>query len=479
MNRFSRRGMGSLMFGVVLLDFLCFQLSLVIGYWLWIAYPWHGNYQSFAAFALILWILPPTAVFVFKAVGLYKPEMGVMGVQEQSLIFNGVWLVYVMIFAMSFFYRGVSFSRLATFYSFFISLILISFERYLIRQCFEWLYQKEIGVRYAVIYGAGHQGQRLERWIRQSPKLGIRVAGFLDDDTDRLTKKPEALPLLGGIAEIGRIAAEQKASLLFVAHRGLEETRILDIFQHCREHGIECWVIPSLYRFHVERIRFMNIGGIPLVGFSESFSWRSYFFIKRILDVILSAGFFVFLLPVALAITLLIRMTSKDQDVFFKQVRVGLRGKPFTMYKFRTLSKNYSQSGISPELGAEAGSITPFAAFLRRSGLDEIPQLWNVLKGDMSLIGPRPEMPFITEHYGPLEKERLTIRPGITGLWQISDDRKRLMIHENMDYDLYYVENLSFSLDLAIMLKTVLIIVRRMFAVKDPVRQKSEGTTNV
>jgi len=100
------------------------------------------------------------------------------------------------------------------------------------------------------------------------------------------------------------------------------------------------------------------------------------------------------------------------------------------------------------------------------SGLDEIPQLFNVLKGEMSLVGPRPEMPFLVEKYGPLEKERLTVQPGITGLWQISEDRKRLLIHENMDYDLYYMENMGFNLDLAILLKTFFAVFKRIYPAK-------------
>jgi lipopolysaccharide/colanic/teichoic acid biosynthesis glycosyltransferase len=124
-----------------------------------------------------------------------------------------------------------------------------------------------------------------------------------------------------------------------------------------------------------------------------------------------------------------------------------------------------NKANISPELlaASPATPLHPFQRFLRRSGLDEIPQIINVLKGDMSMIGPRPEMPFIVKGYGSLERERLTVKPGITGLWQISEDRKRLLIHENMDYDLYYIEHLSFNLDLAILMQTVFVVLKRLF----------------
>lgn len=127
---------------VLLFDFLMFQASLAIGYLLWVRIPWHGNWQYFDEFSVVLWILPPLAIIVFKAIGLYKPEMGVIGVQEQTLIFKAIWITYFVILAFSFFYREIQFSRLATLYSMFISIILVSFERFFIRQAFIWLHKK-------------------------------------------------------------------------------------------------------------------------------------------------------------------------------------------------------------------------------------------------------------------------------------------------------------------------------------------------
>ena len=445
---------------VSLLDFLSFNASLLIGYWLWIAFRWHGNFQPFSVYSMILWILPPVGLIVFKAVGLYKPEMGVIGVQEQSLIFKAIWITYLIIFALSFFYRGVSFSRLATFYSIFISLFFISIERFLIRRFFEWLNRKGIAVRHAVIYGAGYHGQRLERWIRQSPQLGIRVIGFLDDAVDRLVKKPVAPPWIGYLADLQKIAAKKNLEMVFVAHPKLEENKVVEIFQLCRDLRLECWAIPSLYQFYVERAQFQNIGGIPLVGFREGFGRRSYVAVKRVLDVGIASVMLILTLPLWLFLSAALWITS-GPPIFFHQIRIGKNNKRFVLYKFRTLRSGTRKDEISPELRKEKKMTTPFAAFLRRSGLDELPQLINVLRGDMSLVGPRPEMPFIVDKYGSIERERLTVKPGLTGLWQISEDRKRLLIHENMDYDLYYVENMGFNLDLAICVKTFWTVLKR------------------
>ncbi len=444
------------------LDFLCFQAALLVGFWLWISFPWHGNYQYFSDYSLILWILPPIAIVVFNAVGLYEPEMGVIGVQEQSLIFKAVWIVYFIVFAASFFYREVSFSRLATFYSIFIALFFLSLARLFIRALFSWLNRKGIASRYAFIFGAGYHGQRLERWIRQSPQLGIQVVGFLDNDVEKLTKKPEAPAYLGPLSDLKSLAEANKISLLFIAHRQLNEEQIVDIFQRCRDLGIQCWAIPSLYRFRVEKVQLRNIGGIPLVGFREAFSRRSYIVVKRGLDIIIGSLLLLIALPLMGAIAIGIYVTA-GQPIFFKQTRVGIHGKKFVMYKFRTL-KQRKKDELSPELQKDAApAYLPMGKILRRTGLDELPQLINVLGGEMSLVGPRPEMPFLVEKYDFLERERLTVKPGITGLWQVSEDRKRLLIHENMDYDLYYIEHLSFNLDLAILAKTFTTIVKRLF----------------
>lgn len=401
---------------VAFVDFLCFQAALIWGYWLWVQFPWHAHGQPFVDYSVILWVLPPIAVLVFKAVGLYKPEMGVIGVQEQSLIFKATWIVYMIAFAISFFYRNVQLSRLSVFYSVFVALFLVTATRYAFRRLYAVLHKQGMGVRKVLIYGAGYHGQRLERWIRQSPKLGIQVVGYLDDNVGRLVKKPTSPPWLGGLEEMKQMVQRRNISMLFIAHRKMEEQRIVEVFHQCRDLGIQCWAIPALYRFHVERVKLTNIGGIPLVGFPEGIENRAYLIIKRMLDVVLGLSLIVLLLPLAAFIAVGVRISSPG-PIFFIQTRVGRNGKRFRMFKFRTLIASRLKPAFSPELSRAAKkTLSRFSSFLRRSGLDETPQLLNVICGDMSLVGPRPEMPFIVKRYGPLERERLTVPPGITGL---------------------------------------------------------------
>ena len=451
-------------FITLLLDLFSLEVALILGYAAWILFPWHGNYQYFADYSQILWILPLLAIPVFYAVGLYKPEIGILGIEEQSLIFKAIWILYLSVFGVSFFYRDVEFSRLAVFYSILIAIFLVSLCRFLTRFIFAGFNERGMGVRNALIYGAGYHGQRLERWIRQSPKLGIRVSGFLDDDLERLVRKPQSPACIGGFEDLKHLARKHHVSILFIAHRKLDEDAIAGIFQTCRDLDIQCWMIPVLYHFHVERAQFTNIGGIPLVGFRTEFTRTSSLLLKEISDKLLAILLLPVILPLILFTAFGILVTS-GPPVFFRQKRVGKNGEKFIMLKMRTLKKSAPANAVSPEIDnkkASASLTTPFGAFLRKTGLDEVPQIINVLRGDMSFVGPRPEMPFIVAKYGPLEKERLTVKPGITGLWQISEDRKRLLIHENMDYDLYYVEHMSFNLDLAILVKTAFAVFGRL-----------------
>jgi lipopolysaccharide/colanic/teichoic acid biosynthesis glycosyltransferase len=156
-------------------------------------------------------------------------------------------------------------------------------------------------------------------------------------------------------------------------------------------------------------------------------------------------------MPFMLLIAFLIRLDSKG-PVIFAQDRIGLKGRCFRMYKFRTMYHDDSSDDLTPS-SLNDPRITRFGRWLRRSSFDELPQLFNVITGPMSLVGPRPEMPFIVEQYNEIQRERLKVKPGITGLWQISADR-RLAIHENMDYDLYYVHEQSFLLDVVILIQT-------------------------
>jgi lipopolysaccharide/colanic/teichoic acid biosynthesis glycosyltransferase len=178
--------------------------------------------------------------------------------------------------------------------------------------------------------------------------------------------------------------------------------------------------------------------------------------VKRVCDLVFSAATLVFFSPFWLLIVVLIRLDSKGKALF-AHTRIGKNGKPFTLYKFRTMYQGVKNQELSPE-SPNDGRITKIGRFLRRTSLDEVPQLFNILKGDMSLVGPRPEMPFIVEHYTAMEKKRLLVKPGLTGIWQIMG-RKDLPLHHNIEFDFYYIRHRSLLLDLVIIIKTIGVVI--------------------
>ena len=215
--------------------------------------------------------------------------------------------------------------------------------------------------------------------------------------------------------------------------------------------------VPSQFVPSDPWIDYQDIDGVLLASFGKSTRRIGYELLKRVCDV---AGAFIFLLlglPLFAVLAVLIKLDSPG-PILFKQKRIGLGGRPFRMFKFRTMRPSATPYDYSPS-APDDPRITRIGRFLRRTSLDELPQLVNVLQGRMSLVGPRPEMPFIVRRYSERHRQRLKVKPGLTGLWQLSGDRA-FLIHENVEYDLYYIQHRNFFMDVAILLHTTIFAMR-------------------
>lgn len=193
------------------------------------------------------------------------------------------------------------------------------------------------------------------------------------------------------------------------------------------------------------------------LGLSATSQTQFYLFIKRLIDIALSLAALIIFAPIWLLIIILIRLDSKGPAIFCHE-RVGKNGKIFKLYKFRTMHQGVKDQEFAPE-SSQDPRITKIGSFLRKTSLDEVPQFWNVIKGEMSLVGPRPEMSFIVQHYTQLQKCRLLVKPGLTGLWQIYG-RKDLPLQENIEFDFYYILNRSLLMDLMILFKTITVVIK-------------------
>jgi len=250
--------------------------------------------------------------------------------------------------------------------------------------------------------------------------------------------------------------ASHRIDELFVSNlfQDSGKTDIQSLATLCRELGVQLHFLPYLSGFVAMRAQLHDVNGIAVISFVAAAPGRVERGVKRMFDLILSGMLLFFLLPLFAVLALLIRRDSPG-PVFFKQTRVGKGGRLFPMYKFRTMYVETPSYGFSPR-SSDDSRITVLGRLLRKTSLDELPQLWNVIRGEMSLVGPRPEMPFIVEQNDTeLYRQRLLVKPGITGVWQISGDRTR-EIHENISYDIFYIENRSILLDVIILIRTVI-----------------------
>jgi exopolysaccharide biosynthesis polyprenyl glycosylphosphotransferase len=322
-----------------------------------------------------------------------------------------------------------------------------------------------LGVSRILVYGAGEVGQLLVKRLMQSPALGYLPVGFIDDNPEKVGKKIRSnqsassyyLPVLGTFNDFETLVKTKNINELFVTITSLKAEKFSHAINQCRKLGLNLRFVPNLFDLKVQRISVTGIDGIPLLSIKAPRIHPLYAFFKRIFDIVISVLVIICLSPIFLLISILIKRDSKGY-ILFKQRRVGYKGKEFWMYKFRTMWVDVKPYDWTPT-SHDDPRITRFGKFLRRTSLDELPQFYNTLKGDMSIVGPRPEMPFIVEMYNELQRERLEAKPGITGLWQISADRAR-QIHENIEYDLYYIENCGFLLDLIIIIRTIYFAIR-------------------
>jgi len=254
-----------------------------------------------------------------------------------------------------------------------------------------------------------------------------------------------------------QLVTECAADLVVIAIPSLQHERFHRAAEEAMAANARVSFVPSHFVHSDPLVDFQDIDGVLLASFSRDPRRFTYEWAKRILDFSGAAALLAVSSPLFLLLGLLIKLDSKG-PALFRQERIGLNGRRFCMFKFRTMYTDAPVYAYSPK-ESDDRRITRVGRFLRRTSLDELPQLLNVVLGNMSMVGPRPEMPFIVETYTERHAQRLQVKPGITGLWQLSGDRNYL-IHENIEYDLYYIKHRNFFMDIAILLHTTIFAMR-------------------
>lgn len=442
--------------------------------------------QSFVPYAGILYFAVPVRIGMLIYQRVFRLQGAFSYTQEALKIFKAVSVSSLLIVAWAFLFRGgfafreFSYSRAVFLLDFVLALTIFTALHLTLRYIQTIFRDRDINLIPTLIVGTNAEAEQTVRELRVRRALGYRVVGVVGSAGSMQKELAEA-PVVGELDDLSRLIRELEIQEVIITDNTLPSERLFEaMMQVGRKQRVEFRFAPSLFNVLPQKTSVEQIGVLPMVRlFREPLSDIERF-VKRISDIVISGVALILLAPIWLVISLLIRSDSKG-PILFRQERVGMDGRIFLCYKFRTMRAD-SDENIHREAyrkniegAGEANSgdeeqpvfgkvkddprITKTGRWLRRSSLDELPQLLNVLEGDMSIVGPRPPIPYEVEEYDIWHRKRLDMKPGITGLWQVSG-RNRLTFDEMVRIDMYYIENWSLWLDLKIILLTLPAMLR-------------------
>jgi exopolysaccharide biosynthesis polyprenyl glycosylphosphotransferase len=396
----------------------------------------------------------PTVYYFY---GLYQVRRNRSRVEEGFSILVATGFATLLLAGLATFYRGFSYSRVVLGLFFALDVVLVFAGRTAIRRYLEEAWRHGFGVRQALVVGAGRLGHAVVEKLHEHPEAGLRAIGFVDDDPDKQGTRFLGVPVLGTTAEAARIVEERGADTVFLALPLEAHRTMLAVLKEVGRTIADVRVIPDLLQYITFRAGVEDMDGLPVVHLTQVplTGWMSL--VKRTLDLLISGVALVALSPVYAVLALAIRL-SDGGPVLYRQRRMGLDGRPFDILKFRSMVVDAERGSGPTWASPDDERRTSVGALLRRWSLDELPQLWNVLRGEMSLVGPRPERPEFVREFKekfPQYMLRHRVRAGITGWAQVHGWRGNTSLSKRIEYDLYYIENWSLALDFRILWMTL------------------------
>lgn len=413
--------------------------------------PFFITYLKYFALYLIIWVL------ISKKIRLYKNRRIGHFLKELFNVTKCLTLTLFILIAIVYVFKRFEFSRLAFLYFWVLGIFGLFSIRFFVRKTLETLHKKGYNKKFAIIAGAGELVQKVLEKIELFPELGIQVIGFLTSKGEEVGKTIKNIPILGVYDDLDKILKENKVDIFFIALSINEYGNFENLIKKAEGHLLEIKVVPGSYEFLKLRGGIDEIEDLPMVSLQSSplYGWDRVF--KRIFDLILGTLILIMLSPLMIIIALLIKLTSKG-PILYRQERMGMDGRLFQILKFRTMKVDAEKETGPIWATPNDPRRTKLGAFLRRMSLDELPQLFNVLKGEMSLVGPRPERPnFVEEfkHKIPFYMLRHKIKAGMTGWAQVNGWRGNTSIEKRIEHDLYYIQNWSIGFDIKILLMTL------------------------
>lgn len=418
--------------------------------------PLYAYFPLFAGLTLVL-------LLAFNAHGVYKIPQGTSSVDEMFRVTNGTMIGIVLAMAATFSLRPLAFSRLLFLYGGVLIVLFLGVSRSVRHGLEKRLRKRGVNVENILIVGAGEMGRAVMRAIVARPQLGYYVVGFLDNDRDAGRTDIGPFKALGSIDRLRHVLKQEDVDEVIITLPWHSQPIIVDVMRTCERDRVRSRVVPDMFQLSLSRVSVDHLSGIPLIGLKESRFTDTGRLTKRTLDFVLSAMGLILCAPLFGLVAILIRLDSRG-PVFFRQERVGLKGRTFDIVKFRSMKEDaelqrekldgLNQASTPLFKIRDDPRLTRIGPWLRRVSLDELPQLINVLRGEMSLVGPRPGLAEEVEQYQPWHLQRLDVLPGITGLWQVSG-RSDITFDEMCLLDIYYIENWSPGLDLALIARTI------------------------
>ncbi len=407
-------------------------------------------------------IFTPAWLLLFWFYRLYEPRQVLGPVNEFKQVFHGVVAGSVVIFVTDSL-LNLKLARGWALLAMGAGFVIVGGERLVVRKILHFLRRRGGDATRTIVLGSNQEARSVARTLEREAWLGYRILGFVDDTTPRGHELQGGHHILGSTSELKELIVSTRATLILVAASAFDTARLNRLFWELQDVDVDLQITSGTMDLLASRVVVQSVAGVPLLYVRRSGMDKFQRTAKRTLDVAGSAIGLVLLSPVLAAIALWI-VKGSPGGAFFTQPRVGRNGKPFKVWKFRTMVQDAEERRADLEHLSEGPGllfklkedprVTSAGKVLRRFSLDELPQLWNVLRGEMSLVGPRPALPSEVEQYDDWVRNRLNVKPGMTGLWQVSG-RTETSFTEYVRYDLFYIQNWSLYLDLWILWRTL------------------------
>ncbi|MDA1110543.1 MAG: undecaprenyl-phosphate glucose phosphotransferase [Nitrospinae bacterium] len=404
-------------------------------------------------------LIPIWIVFLIniKICDLYQPLRGKSGAGEIFPILKVTSISVLILTAITFFYREFSYSRVVVVYFWVLATLFMVISHWLVRKILSLVRGRGWNLQKVLIVGAGELGQTVAEKLNLHPEIGFQVVGYLTGHAGKIGSSFQGHPVLGEYPEVSKVIREHEVDQLFIALPLKAHDRLEQVLKYLGEETVDVKVVPDLLKYMNIHSGVEEFDGLPIVNLAESplHGWNVV--IKRTSDIILSSLALIISAPLMLLIAALVKMGSSGL-VFYRQERMGLDQRVFWMLKFRSM-KQEAEKSTGPVWAKENDERrTWIGTFLRKTSLDELPQLFNVLSGEMSLVGPRPERPVFIEDFKqsiPHYMLRLKMKAGLTGWAQVNGWRGNTSLQKRIECDLYYIKNWSLLFDLKILFMTL------------------------